>query len=203
MLHAARGVRDGAGLPLVGVVARLEPEKGHPTLIEAWPLVLRACPDAYLLIVGEGSRRDALEAQARGAARGPSRRVHRPPRRRPGGDGRARRRRPALVPRGPGPDDPRGDGALPPGRRLERRRDPRDDRGRGDRPARPAARSGRARRRRSSGCCPTIRSRTCSAGPATTSSTSGSAWSGWSSAIEAIYDEGARVVRPSEVAAAG
>ncbi len=53
------------GSQIVGVVARLEPEKGHPTLLEAWPLVLRACPDTYLLIVGEGSRRDALEAQAR------------------------------------------------------------------------------------------------------------------------------------------
>ena len=53
------------GSQIVGVVARLEPEKGHPTLLEAWPLVLRAVPDAYLLIVGEGSRRDALEAQAR------------------------------------------------------------------------------------------------------------------------------------------
>jgi glycosyltransferase involved in cell wall biosynthesis len=53
------------GSAIVGVVARLEPEKGHPTLLEAWPQVLRACPDTYLLIVGEGSRRDALEAQAR------------------------------------------------------------------------------------------------------------------------------------------
>jgi glycosyltransferase involved in cell wall biosynthesis len=53
------------GSQIVGVVARLEPEKGHPTLLEAWPEVLRAVPDAYLLIVGEGSRRDALEAQAR------------------------------------------------------------------------------------------------------------------------------------------
>jgi len=49
---------------IVGVVARLEPEKGHPTLLEAWPAVLRSCPEAYLLIVGEGSRRDALEHQA-------------------------------------------------------------------------------------------------------------------------------------------
>jgi glycosyltransferase involved in cell wall biosynthesis len=48
---------------IVGVVARLEPEKGHPTLIDAWPLVLRAVPEAYLLVVGEGSRREALEAQ--------------------------------------------------------------------------------------------------------------------------------------------
>ena len=53
------------GSQIVGVVARLEPEKGHPTLLVAWPQVLRAVPDAYLLIVGEGSRRDALEAQAR------------------------------------------------------------------------------------------------------------------------------------------
>jgi glycosyltransferase involved in cell wall biosynthesis len=53
------------GSQIVGVVARLEPEKGHPTLLEAWPVVLRAVPDTYLLIVGEGGRRDALEALAR------------------------------------------------------------------------------------------------------------------------------------------
>lgn len=53
------------GSQIVGVVARLEPEKGHPTLLEAWPTVLREVPDAYLLIVGEGSRRETLEAQAR------------------------------------------------------------------------------------------------------------------------------------------
>ena len=53
------------GSQIVGVVARLEPEKGHPTLLEAWPHVLQHVPDAYLLVIGEGSRRDALEAQAR------------------------------------------------------------------------------------------------------------------------------------------
>ena len=53
------------GSQLVGVVARLEPEKGHQTLIDAWPIVLRDVPDAYLLVVGEGSRRDYLEARAR------------------------------------------------------------------------------------------------------------------------------------------
>lgn len=53
------------GSKLVGVVARLEPEKGHPTLLEAWPAVLRAVPDAYLLVVGEGSQHEALERQAR------------------------------------------------------------------------------------------------------------------------------------------
>ncbi len=52
------------GSQIVGVVARLEPEKGHQTLIEAWPHVLHQVPDAYLLIVGEGSRRDFLEQWA-------------------------------------------------------------------------------------------------------------------------------------------
>jgi glycosyltransferase involved in cell wall biosynthesis len=46
--------------PIVGVVGRLELEKGHPTLLEAWPMVLAQVPKAYLVIVGEGSRLDAL-----------------------------------------------------------------------------------------------------------------------------------------------
>jgi len=52
------------GTPLVGVVARLEPEKGHKTLLDAWPLVLQRVPKAKLLIIGEGSQRAALETQA-------------------------------------------------------------------------------------------------------------------------------------------
>jgi glycosyltransferase involved in cell wall biosynthesis len=52
------------GSKIVGVVARLEPEKGHQTLIDAWPYVLRQVPDAYLFIAGEGSMRDAIEARA-------------------------------------------------------------------------------------------------------------------------------------------
>lgn len=52
------------GSQIVGVVARLEPEKGHQTLLDAWPHVLRSVPDAYLLVVGEGSQRDALEQRA-------------------------------------------------------------------------------------------------------------------------------------------
>ena len=50
--------------PIVGVVARLEAEKGHRTLLDAWPAVQAAHPEAWLLIVGEGSERNALEAQA-------------------------------------------------------------------------------------------------------------------------------------------
>jgi glycosyltransferase involved in cell wall biosynthesis len=52
------------GSVLVGVVARLEPEKGHPTLLEAWPAVLRVVPNAYLMIIGEGSQSVALQRQA-------------------------------------------------------------------------------------------------------------------------------------------
>lgn len=54
------------GSPMVGVIARLEPEKGHPTLLAAWPHVLARVPEARLLIVGEGSQRQTLEAQAEG-----------------------------------------------------------------------------------------------------------------------------------------
>ncbi|MEA2538331.1 MAG: hypothetical protein QOF11_2565 [Chloroflexota bacterium] len=61
-------LREEYGLPsegpIVGVVARLEPEKGHPTLLEAWRSVVAAVPDATLLVVGEGSRREVLEALA-------------------------------------------------------------------------------------------------------------------------------------------
>jgi glycosyltransferase involved in cell wall biosynthesis len=56
--------RIPAGAPLVGVVARIEAEKGHRHLLDAWPLVLRQAPDAWLLVVGEGSEADALRRQA-------------------------------------------------------------------------------------------------------------------------------------------
>jgi glycosyltransferase involved in cell wall biosynthesis len=52
------------GAPLVGAVARLEPEKGHATLLDAWPRVLAAVPEARLLVIGEGSLRDELEQHA-------------------------------------------------------------------------------------------------------------------------------------------
>jgi glycosyltransferase involved in cell wall biosynthesis len=61
-LHREYGIPAGA--EVVGIIARLEPEKGHPTLLEAWPSVIATVPNAHLLIVGEGSQRDLLEAQA-------------------------------------------------------------------------------------------------------------------------------------------
>ena len=64
-----------SGAPLVGVIARLEAEKGHRFLLDAWPAILRSAPDAWLLIVGEGSDADALRAQATSLPRGAARRV--------------------------------------------------------------------------------------------------------------------------------
>ena len=45
--------------PVITVMGRLIPEKGHEQLIRAMPMVLAACPAAVLVIVGDGpSRRD-------------------------------------------------------------------------------------------------------------------------------------------------
>ncbi|HMH50159.1 MAG TPA: glycosyltransferase [Candidatus Acidoferrum sp.] len=64
-------VRKELGLdrdaPVVGVVGRLETQKGHVYLLDAWPEVVRAHPDARLLVVGEGSLHEALRRQARDA----------------------------------------------------------------------------------------------------------------------------------------
>jgi glycosyltransferase involved in cell wall biosynthesis len=61
--------------PLIGVVARLEPEKGHAHLLEAWPRVAAAVPDAWLVIVGEGSECQALRARVEGMPADAARRV--------------------------------------------------------------------------------------------------------------------------------
>lgn len=61
--------------PIVGVVARLEPEKGHRYLLDAWPSVLARVPDAWLAVVGEGSEAGALQAQAASLGRGVARRI--------------------------------------------------------------------------------------------------------------------------------
>ena len=62
-------LRDDYGIPcedaLIGVVARLEAEKGHTHLIAAMPAVLARAPKTWLAIVGDGSLCDALRAQAR------------------------------------------------------------------------------------------------------------------------------------------
>jgi glycosyltransferase involved in cell wall biosynthesis len=46
------------------VLARLESQKGHRVLLEAWTSVAAAFPSARLVCVGEGSLRGELEAMA-------------------------------------------------------------------------------------------------------------------------------------------
>jgi glycosyltransferase involved in cell wall biosynthesis len=62
---AAPPVHLVSGGPVVGAVARLVPIKGLHYLIDAAPEILRRCPDARVLLVGDGEMRPALEAQAR------------------------------------------------------------------------------------------------------------------------------------------
>ena len=56
--RARLGVLEAA--PLIVCLARLEPEKGLPTLIDAMALVARALPDAVCLVAGRGSSGSAL-----------------------------------------------------------------------------------------------------------------------------------------------
>jgi phosphatidylinositol alpha-1,6-mannosyltransferase len=49
-----RARHDLADRPVVVCVSRLVPRKGQDALIHAWPHVLRATPDAVLLLVGDG-----------------------------------------------------------------------------------------------------------------------------------------------------
>ena len=59
---SAAGARWRAA-PRVGCVARLEPEKGHDTLLRAWGQVLDYVPGARLWVVGEGSLLHSLQAE--------------------------------------------------------------------------------------------------------------------------------------------
>jgi glycosyltransferase involved in cell wall biosynthesis len=51
--------------PLLVTVGRLEAQKGHEVLLRAHRMVRSACPDAVLVLVGEGSLAPALERRCR------------------------------------------------------------------------------------------------------------------------------------------
>jgi len=51
--------------PLVAVVSLLRPEKALSVLLDAYRRVLKAVPDAHLIIAGDGPCRDGLEQQTR------------------------------------------------------------------------------------------------------------------------------------------
>jgi glycosyltransferase involved in cell wall biosynthesis len=61
-LKRSLGFRPGD--PVLLVLGRLEPQKGHRVLLQALPLVRREFPRLRLVCVGEGGERPALEAQA-------------------------------------------------------------------------------------------------------------------------------------------
>jgi glycosyltransferase involved in cell wall biosynthesis len=66
---APPGIRRSIGIengdPLLLVVGRLEPQKGHTVLLDAFPLVRQEFPQARLVCIGEGQLRDELENKAR------------------------------------------------------------------------------------------------------------------------------------------
>ncbi|MBB4941304.1 phosphatidylinositol alpha-1,6-mannosyltransferase [Streptosporangium album] len=64
-VRAALGLGDR---PVVVCLSRLVPRKGQDVLLRAWPRVLRAVPEAVLLIVGGGPYRRTLERLARPVA---------------------------------------------------------------------------------------------------------------------------------------
>src|SRR5205823_11267623 len=61
----AEHVRKEFGLgsaPVVGIVSRLAGNRGHDLLIRGFALLLGDVPDARLLLIGKGERREALDA---------------------------------------------------------------------------------------------------------------------------------------------
>lgn len=60
-------IRKRCGLkpgPVIGIIARLSPEKGHYILLDSFRDMLRQMPDAQLVIVGEGRLDRELKARA-------------------------------------------------------------------------------------------------------------------------------------------
>ena len=53
-----------AGAPLAGIVARMKPERGHRSLLQAFAEVQRQVPEAWLVLVGRGEDERALRALA-------------------------------------------------------------------------------------------------------------------------------------------
>jgi glycosyltransferase involved in cell wall biosynthesis len=72
ILRAQWGIPRDA--PLIGLVGRLSPQKGHTVLFDALPAVWAAFPDAHVVLAGAGELEEALRAQA--ARIDPGGRIH-------------------------------------------------------------------------------------------------------------------------------
>jgi glycosyltransferase involved in cell wall biosynthesis len=57
----------GPGDVLIGVIGRMSPEKGHRVFLEAFDDVVKTCPKAKAVFIGEGQDLPALKAQGRAA----------------------------------------------------------------------------------------------------------------------------------------
>ena len=54
------------GRPVLAIVGRMHPVKGHRALLGMLPAIVRSCPRALLLVIGDGPERAPCEALARG-----------------------------------------------------------------------------------------------------------------------------------------
>jgi glycosyltransferase involved in cell wall biosynthesis len=72
--ESGRAFRDefqiGAGVPLIGIIGRLQPQKDHANFLKAAVQIRSKLPDVRFLVVGDGPLRDELitEAQTLGLA---------------------------------------------------------------------------------------------------------------------------------------
>lgn len=53
------------GRPVLGIIGRMHPVKGHRALLAMLPAILRRCPRALLLVIGDGPERAPCEGLAR------------------------------------------------------------------------------------------------------------------------------------------
>ena len=53
-----------AGRPVLAIIGRMHPVKGHRALLRMLPTIVRSCPRALLLVIGDGPERGACEELA-------------------------------------------------------------------------------------------------------------------------------------------
>lgn len=65
--RAPQGMKSGLGFasddPVLLLIGRLEPQKGHAVMLQAMPAILREFPRARLVCIGDGALRSELEQQ--------------------------------------------------------------------------------------------------------------------------------------------
>lgn len=57
-------LRISTGIPLVGIIGRLQPQKDHGCFLRSAALIWQAMPQARFVVIGEGPLREDLQAQA-------------------------------------------------------------------------------------------------------------------------------------------